>query len=474
MQQRISAFIFTAILLFGCGGGDALNTELSNLNYPRAVYQPPNYHPHVSPSHAYFWDDTVYLGGDVAPKEKLRRVDSVGDITYFMGASRDGVGVNRLINYGWDLATMDNTVRPSIGGHGFYPFRIAPRLWVDNRFNQALARNDPIAQSTRRALDDSIQIINDALPPEFQINWGDSARGESPSHEGAIGIRYIPAENIGNVCGGAGAIACAQSNRISLGNLPGTNIPVGYTAGSEISIPDNFDPAQYGESRTIILHELLHALGIWGHVDSTEFPDSIMGTRGDFFPNPGFVIHRIDREALQIMYMEQLTAQYNDWGEWSDTSLHLMGESEDGHVNFGVVLFNGLPQPWARGTRPERNLSDANYLRGTVTWEGALLGFSGVAPVAGEAALTVDMNRLTEEQDLRFQDLFFVNRFESSGPDRWFPDRNIHYRVTMAEDGFYYSSATDHVSGLFMGPRHEGMAGTLKRTDLVGAFGGTR
>ena len=33
--------------------------------------------------------------------------------------------------------------------------------------------------------------------------------------------------------------------------------------------------------RKVIVHELLHALGIVGHVDSIEFPDSIMGTSGE-------------------------------------------------------------------------------------------------------------------------------------------------------------------------------------------------
>ena len=276
-------------------------------------------------------------------------------------------------------------------------------------------------------------------------------------------MRYVPESNIAGVCGGAGAAACAKGR-----------VFLGFTRDAEITLADNFDTLSYTESRTIIVHEFLHALGIWGHVDSTEFPDSIMGKFGDFFPNPGFTIHRIDREVLQIMYMSQRTAVYNDWGEWTDTSLHLVGESRDGHVNFGVALFNGLPQPWARGTKPGRDLSDAFYLRGTVTWNGALLGFSGISPVAGNVALTVDMNRLAADQDLRFRDLYFVNLLESIGPDIWFPDRNIDYKVTMLKDGFYYSSATDKVHGLFMGPRHEGMAGTLKRPDLVGAFGGTR
>ena len=85
------------------------------------------------------------------------------------------------------------------------------------------------------------------------------------------------------------------------------------------------DTSDYRYSRSTIVHELLHALGIWGHVDSVEFPDSIMGKAGEHIPNLGYIISKIDREVLQIMYMSQQTDLYNDWGEWSDTSFHLVG-----------------------------------------------------------------------------------------------------------------------------------------------------
>ena len=467
MFRHIAIAFLATILLLGCGGGTR-QSHLAKHNYSRPAYQNPNYHPHVSFSHAHRWVDTTYVGGDVEPREKLRRIGSTNRITYSIGASRDGVGKDRLENYERDLVTQNNTT--SFSRDGFYPFRVKPKVWLGQRFYDLVNSNDPAAWAVFEVVISSIHILNDALPPEFQIEL--AGQGDVWGNEGTLTVNYLSPAQIAQVC--AGGVACSSADISTVG---------GYTRSSDISIPDNLDASKYSTSHTIIIHELLHALGIRGHVDSIEFPDSIMGRSADFFPNTGFTIHRIDREVLQIMYMSQRTANYNDWGEWSDTSLHLVGESDDGHVNFGVALFNGLPQPWARGTTPNSilglnrstgRMKRPRHLFGSVTWSGALLGFSGISPIAGNTSLTVQTGNLEGEQDLRFRDIYFVNRAEENGPNRWFPRRNIDYKVMMDNNGFYHSSESGHVTGVFLGPRHEGMAGTLKRTDLVGAFGGKR
>lgn len=442
-----------------------MQSEMPTHNYSRPAYKSPNYHPHASVSYAYRNPGLgeTRIGGDVEPREKLRKFKTDTGFTYSMGASRDGVGVNRLENYKHDLETENGT--RIFSRNGFYPFRVKPKIWLDRRFHSYLSRDDPNAMAILKIVSDAMRVLNDALPPEFQLEFAGS---NDNSTEGSILFQYLSPEEINRQC--SGGVACSSAD-ISF---------LGYTRWADVLIPDNLDTSKYQTARTIILHELLHALGIRGHVDSIEFPDSLMGAYGDFFPNPGYVLHRIDREVLQIMYMSQKTDDYNDWGEWSDTSLHLAAESDDGHVHFGVALFNGLPQPWARGTTPESLLSRDKkpfYLFGSVTWKGALLGFSGVSPVIGDTELEVNMNNLRDDQDLRFRDLTFANRHEETGNERWFPVRNINYKVKLIENGFIHQSSAGkdgHVIGVFLGPKHEGMAGTLKRTDLVGAFGGTR
>ena len=170
--------------------------------------------------------------------------------------------------------------------------------------------------------------------------------------------------------------------------------------------------------------------------------------------------------------MSQRTGTYNDFGEWSDTTLHIVGRSEDEAVHFGVALFNGLPQPWARGKLPDSALADNANLTGTVSWSGHLLAFSGRSPVAGNVELEVMLSSLDTAQDLKFRDLYFVNQLGSD--DRWFPSRNLDYEVDISGNGFSHASTEGLITGAFLGPDHEAMGGTIKRTDLVGAFGGTR
>ena len=110
-------------------------------------------------------------------------------------------------------------------------------------------------------------------------------------------VKLEPRSSIVSACG-TQAAACAQS---------GPNV-------SRLYLPDDLDMSEFTYPRALIVHELLHALGIRGHVDSIEFPDSIMGNAGGYIPNLGHIISKIDREALQIMYMSQRTHTYNDWG----------------------------------------------------------------------------------------------------------------------------------------------------------------
>ena len=462
-----------AACIRGGGGGVPIvpTASVPQLDYSNTVAPRHSYTPYETRSHAHALPlsdaaTELHIGGDLEPRENLRHIATrPNGIRWFMGASRDGVGVERLKNYEQDLVTQDGADPDGLSGDGFEPFTVQPSLYLDP--DLLASENAGILQ----ALYDSVLILNDALPPEFQIVLVDT-RATGIANPGEIVVNLESPAFIQSTCG-ATTVACAR------------NWPIeGYTQYTESSVlllPNDLDTSEYMFSRSLIVHELLHALGIQGHVDSIEFPDSIMGSEGEYIPNVGHIISKIDKEVLQIMYMNQRTDLYNDWGEWSDTSFHLVGRTDDGILNFGVALFNGLPQPWVRGTLPNMYLVDNKLLHGTATWSGNLLGFSGSTPIAGDAELQVFLSTLAapdNEQDLRFRDIFFLNRFESDSPDRWFHTRNIDYKVNVSGNGFLNVRGEGYeqgyITGAFLGPEHEHMGGTVKRTDMVGAFGGTR
>ena len=397
----------------------------------------------------------VHVGGDVEPRERLDLVYVSEDgIDIYMGASRDGVGVARLENYEADL--LDESIL-----NRFRPFTVAPTLYYDPAF--LLPENEAM----RWALFDSVRLLNDALPPEFQILWSGQIDRDYALY-GEIIVSLESPSSIAINCG-TNAVACATS---------------GFN-NAMVRLLDDMDMSEFIYPRSVIVHELLHALGIHGHVDSIEFPDSIMGTAGEYIPNGRHIISKIDREVLQIMYMSQRTDLYNDWGEWSDTSFHMIGRSDDGAMQFGVALFNGLPQPWARGDWPATSLADNRSLFGSATWVGMLVGFSGPSPIAGGAELHVDLTTLSSpgsEHDLRFRDIFYVSRIEtqdvSDDSPRWFSARDMDYKVEIVGNAFFNVVGEGYeegwVDGAFMGTQHEHMGGTVKRTDMVGAFGGSR
>ena len=425
-----------AVMAIGCmtlaacirgGGGRVPIGSVPQLDYSNTAAPRHSYAPYESYSHVHalrLSDDVteVYIGGDLEPRENLRHISTPWNgIRYFIGASRDGVGVERLKNYQQDLVTQDGADPDGLAGDGFAPFSIQPSLYLDP--DLLASENAEILQ----ALVDSIRILNDALPPEFQVRVA-GTRATGIAHWGEIVVSLESPASIRSNCS-ATAVACARDSTSA-----------GYTRSSVLHLPDDFDTSDSRFARTVIVHELLHAMGIHGHVDSVEFPDSLMGSAGEYIPNLGNIISKIDQEVLQIMYMSQRTDLYNDWGEWSDTSFHLVGRTDDGFLNFGVALFNGLPQPWVRGTLPNMDLVDNVHLDGTATWSGNLSGFSGSSPILGYAELQVRLSTLVvpdNEQDLRFWDIYFLNRFESDSPDRWFHTRDIDYKVNVSGNGFY-------------------------------------
>ena len=166
-----------------------------------------------------------------------------------MGASRDGVGIDRILNYEKDLLTKNGTALTRTAD-GFYPFRIKPRIWWGAGFEN-------MESALAHALGDSIRILNDVLPPEFQIRMAGPYQGAFPSEGDIIVGALAPARiQSPDICG-SGVVACAVN---FFDGLPGSR----YTTNALVFLPNDLDTDQYMAARTVIVHELLHALGIQG------------------------------------------------------------------------------------------------------------------------------------------------------------------------------------------------------------------
>ena len=123
--------------LSSCIGGSEDPAEVqTSLDYS-AVAEPHSYAPHETRSDLHWWTTSegsteLVIGPDVAPREPLRHVltDNNG-LRYYMGASRDGVGVDRLENYEQDLLTQDGDDPYGISGTGSCPSSSSPTwLWI--------------------------------------------------------------------------------------------------------------------------------------------------------------------------------------------------------------------------------------------------------------------------------------------------------------------------------------------------------
>ena len=166
-------------------------------------------------------------------------------------------------------------------------------------------------------------------------------------------------------------------------------------------------------------------------------------------------------------------AAWGDWAAWGVGAARLLQGSQD-------QLYASAD---AFGIGPSATLAENTALTGAVTWTGALLGVdlaSGAdfAPVAGEAALTVDLSTL--EGQAVFDNLQVGRRADPGvgTPVEAVPFRHtsLSYGITVAGNAF--TDAAGHVQGGFFGPSHEEMAGTLDdRTpgvELLAGFGGKR
>ena len=330
-------------------------------------------------------------------------------------------------------------------------------------------------QYTQRA----VEIINSALPPQYRLRIGTDAPDHSPDvPNGEIFVDFVPDRDYP---GPSGSRAVAR--RVLFDNNP-----MNLLFSTHIWVDtDNFENRiAHNLSRDnmtrVMLHEILHAMGMTSHVDGLK---SIMNERVNITRE---FLYPIDRDGLAGLYLLNIGDTPDDLGPWSDTSMNIRGELGD--ASFGVRSNNGVSTPWIDGPEPGTNLAGpagigglpdlARHISGTVTWRGALVGFTpSVEAVTGDADLEVDLGPTRRRPDARSSfrlagNLHFDNIVYHETGVPWIFG-TLDYGVTVSQNTFVGTGGNEGaVAGAFFGSQHEWMAGTLDRSDLIATFGGER
>ena len=451
-----------ALLLAACGGSSGttshLNEDVSAPAHLGAVWVD-DWSPVVR------IDNQTYVGSGVVEslKEAMRSGEGFlsvkalhEDATVSHGYIRNGIGRDRLVQV------------LSYEAQGTYQADHQILSWSEMvyRFGDSPPAVKALVGTTDeqwRELRMAVWMINQALPNDWQLRVDDSRAISREPDEGEIVVAFTR------------GVGCSDSSW-------GCATPYYYDSGEitqgKVWI-DSTRPDGLNERLGILVHEILHVLGR-EHPDPYVFPDTIMTAIGR--DTSGFVLSQLDREALLAVYDRlDYGDRYIDFalGPWEDTSIVAGGvlAIPGGQVAFGAAEMNGHVQAWAHGPSPWGGPESNDTLFGTVRWAGRLLGLTPEAEtVAGGADLSIRLATLDGQLDFTGLESWAPNAAPGAiGTGTLWHDGDLRYGIVVGGNQFWATSGDDgRVNGNFFGIAHEGMGGTVKRTDMVGAFGGLR
>ncbi len=316
----------------------------------------------------------------------------------------------------------------------------------------------------------AVALINRALPYDHHLRLGPDFPDDY-AHEPGTFFRAAPSgelfielteglQNTDGAPGFANLDGTAQSR---------TAAQVGLKAEEFRNRPD-------WQAVSVVVHELLHALGLEAHVPGDTYPDSSMFDA--WFRLDGS-LPDIDAAALQVLYLrlgaftppENLSPTM--LGAWDDESTDITGVL--GPVSFGVRHANDVSVPFTAGPEPSTPLAEGG-LSGTVTWHGKLLGLTPeLRTVAGDSAIGVDLNTMNGTASFTNLKLFSALVVPTPEGGTMWGDGTLDYDIRVGSN-YLYSTGGDAgvVSGSFYGDDYGYVGGTVERSDLTAAFGGKR
>ena len=259
--------------------------------------------------------------------------------------------------------------------------------------------------------------------------------------------------------------------------IPGDRANSKY--GAHIWIDTTFmDGASARHARALIAHELMHALGLDGHLDPGQFPATITQAVINTGENtPKQSLYAVDRLGLFAIYSD---VSAKDLGEWGRDAVrieaYMLGQDS---TQFGVQSMNGLTSSWAsirENSGDFKAWAETSGL-GSATWTGRMVGLtSDIAAVSGTASLTVNLSDLDGTMAFTGLETWGAgNPLGADGSGTTWSDRDLHYSIEVQGKTFRQTGGDDGiVTGTFGGSAFRTMGGTVDRPDLDAAFSGRR
>ena len=235
----------------------------------------------------------------------------------------------------------------------------------------------------------------------------------------------------------------------------------------------------------VVVHELVHAMGIPGHVYEGDHPTSLMPDseyRGGGLPDEAGLteLPRLDGEALMTAYALYDDGQtdrdisYTSLGPWATTIPTISGElsTTGGDVSFGAEYRTQWTRAWDAGPVPATTLADSP-LTGTATWTGEMVGYTdGGQETTGDAGIEVNLYSLRGTAE--FTDI-------QAGGSPWAFGRDLSTRIAVSGNHIESTEGGPWVGfdAQFRGSGHEAVTGAFRweRLDtgnLTAAFGAGR
>ena len=476
--KRISLLLLFGFLLplAGCGGGGAGNGNVR----PEA---PPSLSSfHAATSNSYSYNDDPHGGSNeplnTDPTGTIGVVGGADTSVLFTHLERNPALLSTSLQHSnrseaWNIRLRDGVSKNELVD---YLMADAERGIVDRWSTPPTIR---VAYGTSDAQErdvlNSVRLLNSALPPEWQIRYGEQhaspVDGASELRDGEIIVAFDPRRSWPSD---------VPSNADTLGFAHWTNDASAIESGAvwidHTRLPDERDRIQ------VILHEIIHTLGR-GHVPPSQFTETIMNPIiGDGADH--LVLHALDQDALFAVHdrLEPGTPArnvYEELGPWSDVSNHVIGRT--GYVPgryeavlYGAVERNGLVRPWAAALYPS---PPATPLLGSASWSGRLLGLTPASEaVSGDANMSMDFGQFRGRLAFTSMESWPARQpLGEIGTGRTWGDGDLHYGIEASGSAFRSTGGDDGtVTGMFFGQNHENVGGTLRRSDLAAGFGAER